>query len=489
MNGSESDQQRGAVSWTGVWRFVATMAVLLFAGMFAAHKSTVLETFYWIGSDVEIRQPDGTWASGRVLQIGKSDEIQELRVFIEISDDPWWQEPIGLNVAGPFSAELTWDGVLVGEKGKVGADRESEIPGTIDSITLIPAELLEPGRHELRMRISTQYAIDQAVRIIHILALAPYRVDDRRLLRYYAVPILLMSGLLILIVQSLRIGFSTGSRLYSGLGVFGLFILLSLASEVSRALVNYSYNFHGFRGFFMWASLVCAGLTLNFICFSLHKQPWVRYVLLAAIILGVVTGYVGLGGDRQIALNFLSLAAAPAAIHLWFFLKKEVTFLSTLPLFWLACVVSFAWSIGLFLDSYIFIASIIFLASAWFWVYVEKPEPEPAETQPGRLVVKSKGREIFVSPEDAVYLKAEGNFTTIMKADGSSLLHQLPLGKILLEPPPGFVRVHRSYAVNKAYIRALRSAPGSKYWLEMNGADDVPVSRYRVAEVRGILAA
>lgn len=489
MNGSVSIEKQGSVSWAGVWRFAFSMALLFLLGLFISHKSTVLEKFYWVGSEVEIRQIDGTWANGRVLDVGTSGGIQELRLFIEITKDSWWQEPIGLNVAGPFSAELTWDGIRVGEKGSVGVDRDSEIPGTIDSITLIPPALLEPGTHELRMRMSTWHASDRPARIIHVLGLAPYRQDDRRLLRYYAVPILLLSGLLILIVQSLRIGFSTGNRVYSGLGVFGIFILISLLSEVSRSIVNYRYNLHEFRGVFMWLSLIGAGLTLNFICLSLQKQPWVRVALFAALVLYVSTGYVGLGGDRQIALNFMMLAATPTAIHLWFFLKKEVTFLSTLPIFWMACLLSFLWSFGIFLDSYIFIASIIFLASAWFWVYVEKPAPASTSESPGRLVVKSKGKEIYIDAEDAIYLKAEGNFTGIVRADGTSVLHQLPLGKLMLQPPPGFVRVHRSYAVNRAYIKALRSAPGSKYWLELNGADDIPVSRYRVAELRAILTA
>ena len=102
-------------------------------------------------------------------------------------------------------------------------------------------------------------------------------------------------------------------------------------------------------------------------------------------------------------------------------------------------------------------------------------------------MVKSKGKESYVAIADAVYLKAEGNFTTIMKSDGTTALHHLPLGKIMEDPPQDFVRVHRSYAVNRAYIAALRSAPGSKYWLEMKDADDVPVSRYRVAELRALL--
>jgi len=324
-------------------------------------------------------------------------------------------------------------------------------------------------------------------RIIHVLALSPFREDDRRSLRYYAVPILLLSGLLILIFQSLRIGFSTGNRLYLGLGVFGFFILISLVSEVSRAIVNYSYNLHEIRGTFMWLSLIFAGLTLNFICANLQNQRWIRYTLLAAFALCITTGWVGLGGDRQIALNFITLAAPPTAIQLWFLVKKDITFFSTLPIFWLACAISYLWSIGIFLDSYIFIASIVFLGSAWFWVFVEKPVPV-ATAAPGSLIVRSRGKETYIDAGDVICLKAEGNFTAIRKANGTSVLHHLALGKIMDQPPPGFIRIHRSYAVNRAYILALRSAPGSKYWLEIKGAEDIPVSRYRVAEIRAILA-
>ena len=64
------------------------------------------------------------------------------------------------------------------------------------------------------------------------------------------------------------------------------------------------------------------------------------------------------------------------------------------------------------------------------------------------------------------------------------MLHHLRLGEIMDNPPLGFIRVHRSYAVNKSRIKALRAAEGSKYWIELDGADDIPVSRYRVAEIR-----
>jgi hypothetical protein len=484
MNGSEIT---GSLT-SNVWRFAVIVALVLLAGLYVSHKITVMDTAHWVGNEVEVLQADGSWSRGRVTDISTQDFVQGFRFFIEINNDPWWQEPVGLNIAGPFSAELSWDGERVGGKGIVGDSPDSETPGTIDSISLIPPGMLEPGTHRLDIRLSTQSTGFQAARIMHIVSLGPYRVDDRRSLRYYAAPLLLLSGLLILTFQSLRIGFSTGNRLYSGLGIFAGFITVSLVTEVSRALINYSYNFHDIRGFLMWFSIICAGLTLNYICYSVQQHKWVSITLISGFLIFAITGNFGLGGDQQIARNFIFLAATPTFIYLFLLFKNEISFLSVLPLYWAACVLSFKLSFGIFLDAYIFVASLIFLGSAWFWVYVRKP-PAPARTGQSHLLIKSKGKEIYVAAKDAIYLKAEGNFTEVLKADGTTLLHQLPIGKIMDSPPDGYIRVHRSYAVNKDYIKSLRSAEGSKYWLELNGAGNIPVSRFRVAEIRSLLSA
>jgi len=50
-----------------------------------------------------------------------------------------------------------------------------------------------------------------------------------------------------------------------------------------------------------------------------------------------------------------------------------------------------------------------------------------------------------------------------------------------------FVRVHKSYAVNIDAVKNLKSATGSKYWLELQNEQKIPVSRYRVVEIRGLL--
>ena len=324
-------------------------------------------------------------------------------------------------------------------------------------------------------------------RRLQIVTLGPYRADDRRALRYYAAPLLLLSGLLILTIQLLRIGVGTGNRLYAGLGLFASFITVSLLTEVSRAVINYTYDYHYVRGTFMWLSSICSGLTLNYICYRVQPQKWVKWVLLAGFVLFAILGKFGLGGDQQIARNFIYLAATPAFIYLFLLFKSEISFPSMLPLFWAFCVLSFKLSFGIFLDAYIFVASLIFLSGAWFWVYVEKPPP-PVKAGPNQLMIKSSGKETRVAAVDVVYLKAEGNFTEVHTADGRTFLHQLPMGKIMEDPPHGHIRVHRSYAVNTARIKTLRSAAGSKYWLELDNAEDIPVSRFRVADIRNLLS-
>ncbi|MCW8998264.1 MAG: LytTR family transcriptional regulator DNA-binding domain-containing protein, partial [Kangiellaceae bacterium] len=62
------------------------------------------------------------------------------------------------------------------------------------------------------------------------------------------------------------------------------------------------------------------------------------------------------------------------------------------------------------------------------------------------------------------------------------------LGAIMKTNPVNFVRVHKSFAVNLKEVETLRSAEGSKYWLEMTNKETIPASRYRVAELRGLLS-
>jgi hypothetical protein len=62
-----------------------------------------------------------------------------------------------IRTAMPAAYEFYWDGRLIGRSGKVGRTREEEVPGLLDNAFPIPADLLDPGRHVIAIRLSSYH--------------------------------------------------------------------------------------------------------------------------------------------------------------------------------------------------------------------------------------------------------------------------------------------------------------------------------------------
>lgn len=91
------------------------------------------------------------------------------------------------------------------------------------------------------------------------------------------------------------------------------------------------------------------------------------------------------------------------------------------------------------------------------------------------LVVR-KGRELRTIPAgDVVYARGADDYAELHLADGSVHLHEKTLNTLETLLPPGFTRVHRSYLVNMARVRGLRTGP--RLALVMDGDSLVPVGR------------
>ena len=474
-----------------IWQFTLLLTITYLLGLFVTHQTTVMENVYWSGYELQEKNHDGVWIDGNRFNIGTQDRIQNLRFNVTIDDSEKWQRPVGLMLGGPFSAEIFWNEEKIGDKGKVGKSRDEEIPGPIDSITFIPSRLLTPGEHHIRIRLSTQHLVARDETVFHSIWLAPYRDSGRRDLRYYSAPLLILSALIVLSIQSFRIGYSAGNEMHFGLGLFGFSTIVLLISEISRAVINYPYHYHELRGIFGWLGNTGAGAALMYTCYRMSDGRLTKIILLAGIGIVSISHLMPMkSGDMRLTLDFILLTLAPAMVFFVLLVKRQVSYLSTLPLFWLACVVSNTLSIGLFLDSFQFIASLILIGGAWLWVYVDfnhDVEQQPELTNSKQFVIRAPGEEKIIPVADCFALKGEGNYTSLMLSDGSSVLHQDGLGAIMNTHPVDFVRVHKSYAVNINAVKKLKSASGSKYWLELNNNETIPVSRYRVVELRGLL--
>lgn len=474
-----------------IWQFALLITMIYIVGLFITHRTTVFEKIYWSGYELQVLGENNTWVDSNRFKIGMSDKVQDIRFSLKIDDAEKWKSPISLMMGGPFSAEAFWDGENIGNKGSVGNTIDEEVAGPIDFSSFVPSRLLKPGDHEIRLKLSTQHLLARDESVFHFVWLAPYRQDGKRDLRYYAVPLLILSLLIVLSLQSFRIGRSAGNTIHIGLGLYGFCIIIALMAEVSRAVINYPYHYHELRGLIGWFANLGAGLALMYTCYRVVDTKFSKAVLAIGTMIVIATYFVTMdSGDRRLAQDFILLAMGPSLVFAVLLLKKRINYLSTLPIFWLACLTSNLHSTGLFLDSYQFIASLILIGGAWAWTYVDTTlttDSGPALPETEQFKIRAAGEEKMIRVADCYALKGEGNFTSIMLLDGSSILHQDGLGAIMKTNPVDFTRVHKSFAVNLNAVATLKSAEGSKYWLEMTNKEVIPVSRYRVTELRGLI--
>lgn len=87
------------------------------------------------------------------------------------------------------------------------------------------------------------------------------------------------------------------------------------------------------------------------------------------------------------------------------------------------------------------------------------------------IFVKSGYEQVKINYGDVLYLESGGNYMSFILANGRTILSRLTMADaIVLLPPAQFIRVHRSYLVNKAKIDRVE-----RHQLHI-GTQTVPVS-------------
>jgi len=99
-----------------------------------------------------------------------------------------------------------------------------------------------------------------------------------------------------------------------------------------------------------------------------------------------------------------------------------------------------------------------------------------------RLIIKTIDGFELINQNDIIYLKADSNYCHIILKDDKKTIASKTLNHIdnLLDDSL-FLRVHRSFTVNTAYIMKLITSDG--YHLQMINEDLIPVSRRKKTEL------
>ncbi|MGH8147410.1 MAG: histidine kinase [Rhodanobacteraceae bacterium] len=156
-------------------------------------------------------------------------------------------KPVGLFLTAYASSEVWWDGQLLGRNGGVAATASAERPGNSRAVFFVPKRLLQAGPHVIALRLSVRRGSRRITTPVDAVRLdtygSPLSADQTR----YLPSLASVGALLLAVVILLAVRWRGGKPAAVWLAGACLFLLAQLATEASRAYVNYPYTWQGPR--------------------------------------------------------------------------------------------------------------------------------------------------------------------------------------------------------------------------------------------------
>lgn len=397
--------------------------------------------------------------------------------------------PLALSMSGLFSADVYWNGEWIGSKGRPGTDRESEVPGSIDASVVVPERLLLPTGNRWALRISSHHSGYRAPSAVHKLEIGPYRGSNRQLL-YYLPALLTAGGILGCLFVAVGRAIAAKRPVGPWNAASSAFLLAALASETSRAVLNYSYDWHVVRQFATLAMLTghCACLvaveTRRVGRDSFHH---LRSLLTAAAALGLLGILFGSGFDRKmefmVGAAYIALAGSVLLSRMG--ARERNLMLLILGAAMLLLVIRQAD----FLDAGVYGFGVALIASNLVRASRFSPN-KAAGSEKGRekLLLTFRGLEQLIDWHEIYSIRADANDCEVILRGGHSLSDNRGLGKLLEHAPDEFLRIHKSFAVNLRRVRAVERVSRGSYRLILEDGSKVPLSRSLREVVRRTLA-
>jgi DNA-binding LytR/AlgR family response regulator len=428
----------------------------------------------------------GPWQPARLDALVLPDNHAWLRAVFTVplsglaADSP----PLGLYLSGTFSARVIWNGQEVGHKGEPAVSREGEIPGPVDAIIHLPAEILSPGNNTALIELSSHFRQNSLNSILHGgdalpgLRLASYSSEVRRPISYYAAP--LITFVLLAVAAFVLLTVTAHQRTRALVLVAAL--MISAATEIFRAFYAYPYSWHMLRlGLLASAALVfaCALPFYTAARAGVSLPTW----LLPTLVVAGIAAILWVGPPQDVVHGVLWLCV-PISIAFAIRATRRGISDSAMLLGALVCLmISLLLDSGRFFDQYLYVA-VIPLMAALCRPKPARPLPLPEKTEPARLIVHSAGRQRVIDINEILAIQGAGNYAEIKLAGGETVLDDRSLKALLTLLPASFVRVHRSHLANLDDVTELRSLGAGKYELLLSRGQRCPVSRAQVQRIR-----
>lgn len=404
--------------------------------------------------------------------------------------------PLMVRIVALASSEVRWNGVLLGRNGVPAATAAREKAGRFVATFPVPSHLVRPGSNVVSARISAHHAwlpVKPAVRVFHV---GPFQNQQLRDLWAY-LPTLLILGVLAaagmyFLAAAISDRRDRGSLL---LALIGGSAVLQLVLQVSPAFIAYSYPQYMVRmvaipGLASVTAVLAAGYAAR--RFAQGWQGFVSLGVAAAAVISIV--FMPWYGFK--ALGAILAGAAGLSVCAWYALDREPRAAQTGLATGLIVIALAIWQGTSFLErSYFALLAVLLmivtieqiagLRSISLERDAEAKRAAVLEERLGRAqrenepiaILRTGSRTHRVAEGDILYVQAADDYCDVVLASGGRLLVTMNLARLLESMSPQFLRVHKSYAVNREHVTGTRPRPGGGRILVLGDKTEVPIGR------------
>lgn len=410
--------------------------------------------------------------------------VTTLSTVVFISPDEA-DAPLAVDIDAMASAEVRWNGILIGRNGVPGVDRASEAPGLYTVSIPVPPRLVRAGDNRVTIILSAHHLWFPVGQPIHRLMIGQPRDADAYTLRHYlpTLTTLVVPACALLLLGALLFLGRIGRMVLPAMTILALIVVQGLI-EVSKIAVPYTYPWHLARLTALTGLTAGVGLLLVILTCRAFLPSRSRAMSSGAAVAMAVACLILPGLDRQalavfvVALLAAAAGAAPATMRRD--RRAAALFIAAVSL------AVWAYRAGPdFLDTVYYVtaagAAIALSLAAVLRPAEASDSPVPA-SEP-TVTLRDGARHHIILPSKITFLKADDDYCTIYLTDGREIMVTMTLKTALALLPSDFIRIHRSHAINVRHLSGTRPGPGGRV-AKLSGGTTLPVGRTYAADLR-----
>jgi DNA-binding LytR/AlgR family response regulator len=293
---------------------------------------------------------------------------------------------------------------------------------------------------------------------------------------------------------------------YLLLPIAALFAVGQLLAEVSRGLIQYDYPYHDVRLVFILLFATATGMCLLIHIIDRFDCRHKTLVVIASLVITATAIFT----EDAFSAKTLRALQVPAVIGVIvagnaFRLGKSKALNYAISLLIFSIIIQPV--LNAFLDIYFF----YLVAGLLTYLFVQQIRINELEKQqlaversraerlqqileendekqsPSVIKVSASGRIELIPADKIIYCKSAVDYVELFVEGKGSILRTGSLSELEKELPSVFLRVHRSYVVNSAFVKSLKREPNGAGYLLLATGVEVPVSRRIMPSVRRAL--